>query len=39
VARWDDAHRQAIVAVRGTSGFGGSHWQYWLVRFAPELPR
>jgi dipeptidyl aminopeptidase/acylaminoacyl peptidase len=39
VARWDDTHRQAIVAVRGSSGFGGSQWQYWLVRFAPELPR
>ena len=35
-ARWDLAHAQAVVAVRGTNVFGGSQTDYWLVRFRAE---
>lgn len=38
-ARWDVTHEEAIVAVRNTSGLGGSPWDYWLVNFAPEVLR
>ena len=36
VARWDIAHAQAIVAVRGSANLGMSQPEYWLVRFRPE---
>lgn len=32
-ARWDVAHAQAIVAVRGTSNSGATRPEYWLVRY------
>ncbi len=35
-ARWDPDHAQAIVAVRGSTNFGMSQAEYWLVRFRPE---
>ena len=38
-ARWDVAHGQAIVALRGAAGLGASTPDYWRVRFRPEVNR
>jgi Tol biopolymer transport system component len=38
-ARWDIAHAQAIVAVRGAASTGANRPDYWLVRFRPEAER
>jgi hypothetical protein len=38
-ARWDVAHAQAIVAVRGTATTGANGPEYWLVRYRPEADR
>ncbi|MCC6177458.1 MAG: PEGA domain-containing protein [Chloroflexi bacterium] len=38
-ARWDVAHAQAIVAVRGAASTGANKPEYWLVRYRPEADR
>ncbi|MCC6179168.1 MAG: hypothetical protein IT305_27995, partial [Chloroflexi bacterium] len=38
-ARWDVAHAQAIVAVRGAASTGANKAEYWLVRYRPEADR
>ena len=38
-ARWDVAHAQAIVAVRGAASTGANRPDYWLVRYRPEADR
>jgi hypothetical protein len=35
-ARWDVAHAQAIVAVRGSSNSGATRPDYWLVRYRED---
>ena len=37
--RWDLAHGQAVVAVRGATGFETGRLDYWLVRFRREGDR
>jgi hypothetical protein len=38
-ARWDVAHAQAIVAMRGAASTGANKPEYWLVRYRPEAER
>jgi len=35
-ARWDLAHRQALIVAIGSSSDGSDHVQLWLARFTPE---
>jgi hypothetical protein len=38
-ARWDAAHAQALIAIRGAAGLEADRPEYWLLQFRPEAGR
>lgn len=36
LARWDVAHAQMLLALRGSASLGATSAEYWLVRYQPE---